>query len=72
MLRKDDKNQQLVYYQVRHYDSRFWDNIMSHLHCSVGWHRDIYRSRYRNTTCGKMEKDRRYGHRQPPRCPRYG
>ena len=66
MLKKDDKNQQLVYYQVRHYDPRFWNGIVTHLHGSIGWHRDVYRSRHRNTTYGKMEKDPRYGHRQSP------
>ena len=44
MLRKDDKSKQLVYYQVRHYNSRFWNSIVTHLHGYIGWHWDVYRS----------------------------
>ena len=38
----------------------------------IGRHRDIYHSRNRDATCGKMEKDCRYGHRESPRCARHG
>ena len=41
-------------------------------HGLIGWHWDIYHSPNRDTVYGKMEKDPRYGHRQQPRCARYG
>ena len=66
MLKKDEKDKQLVYYQARHYDSRFLNNIVTHLHGSIGWHWDVYYSRSCYTTCGKIEKDHRHGLRQSP------
>ena len=32
MLKKDDKNQQLAYYQVGHREAPFWDLIMQLIH----------------------------------------
>ena len=66
MLKKDEKNKQLVYYQARHYNSRFFNSIVAHLRCSIGWYWDVYHSRSCYTTCSKIEKDRRHGHRQSP------
>jgi hypothetical protein len=67
MLKKGDRNQQLVYYQVRRHESR----ILGLQHAtnprgSIGRYRDIYHSGNRDTTYGKMEKEGRYGHRQSP------
>jgi hypothetical protein len=67
MLKKGDSNQQLVYYQVRHHESRILKLQNGvHLRAYIGWHRDVHHSRNRDTTCGKMEKEGRYGYRQSP------
>ena len=74
MLKKGDKSQQLVYYQVRGHEPSL-ALLLEHVtdpRGSIGWHRDIYHSRDRYTLCSKMEKDRRYGYRNLPRCTRYG
>jgi hypothetical protein len=71
MLKKDDKSQQLVYYQVRGHEPSLLEHVTDR-RGPIGWHRDIYYSRNRYTSCGKMEKDRRYGYRDLPRCTRYG
>jgi hypothetical protein len=62
MLKKDDKSQQVVYYQVcsgslfvlgRH---RFKRSIL-------GWHRDVYDSRDRNAVLVKRAEEDRHGYR---------